>query len=82
MKTMYKVKNISRCLTLLGLYPGESKNIDQLDDTIRDLFNKQLISLTEIAKSETVVTESKKKNQVKVDNNLKDCEVKDTNGGN
>lgn len=82
MKTMYKVKNISRCLTLLGLYPGESKNIDQLDVTICDLFNKQLISLTEIVKNETVVTESKKKNQVKVDNNLKDCEVKDTNGGN
>lgn len=78
---MFKITNISGNLTLNGLYPGESKNIKDIDNVIRELYDKQLLSITKI--DEPI----KKKNEENVANtsketNIKDCEVLNTDGRN
>lgn len=74
---MYKITNISRFLSLVGLYPGESKNIKKIDDNIKELYNKQLISITKVED----VVKKQELNNVNKENN-KECEVLDTDGRN
>lgn len=71
---MYEIKNISGCLSILGLYPGKSKIISNIDDCVREMFEQQLITITKIDKH-TI----KNKNQ---NNKSEECEVTDTNGRN
>ena len=81
---MYKIKNISGYLSLLGLYPGESKTVDYLDVVTKDLYSKQLISIQKLPKNKSKIVEATAetiKDPVVTDN-LKDCEVINTNGRN
>lgn len=69
---MYEIKNISGCLMLAGLYPGESKKVPLLTDDIKILYHKQLLNVR------TIPNKVKSKDS----NTLKDCEVLDTDGRN
>lgn len=62
----YEIKNISRYLLLAGLYPGKTKKVQNIDDNMKELYNKQLLSITEI--KEEKVKEPLKKENI-------DCEV-------
>lgn len=82
---MYKIKNISGYLSLLGLYPGESKTVDYLNVVIKDLYSKQLISIQKVPKNKSKIVEATTAETIEdpvVTDNLKDCEVINTNGRN
>lgn len=83
----FDIKNISRCLVLVGLYPGESKQIDSIDDNLRTLQNKGLITITTNKKinkqnKKESLTSIEENNVVIEEQNIKDCEVENTYGGN
>lgn len=67
---MYEIKNISRHLKLLGLYPGEKTDVSYLTDDIKLLYDRQLVAIS--------LKEEKKK--VKKEENIKECEVVDIYG--
>lgn len=69
---MYEIKNISGCLMLAGLYPGENKKVPILTDDMKILYRKQLLNIR------TIPNKVKSKDN----NTLKDCEVLDTDGRN
>ena len=58
----YKITNISRFHKLLGLYPKESKVVENLNNisNLDDLQNKQMIIV------EKVIESKKKKEEVKI----------------
>lgn len=76
---MYEIKNISGCLSILGLYPGKSKIISNIDDCVREMFEQQLITITKITITKIDKHNIKNKNQ---NNKSEECEVTDTNGRN
>lgn len=76
---MYEIKNISGYLFFLGLYPGESKNVETIDAAIKELYGKQLVSIRKTVKSKTKTAVEATK---VVTDNLKDCEVINTDGRN
>lgn len=78
---MYKVTNISGHLMLLGLYPSESKNFNHLDDSVKELYSKQLVSIQKIKNSKPDA-KIKVQQEEQVVDNFKDCEVIDTDGRN
>lgn len=58
----YKITNISRFHKLLGLYPKESKIVENLNNisNLDDLQNKQMIII------EKIIESKKKKEEVKI----------------
>lgn len=58
---MYRIKNISKTLTIAGLYPGDDIVVKQLSDfnDINKLLHKGLISVINI----TEIQQQQKKNQ-------------------
>ena len=66
---------------LLGLYPSESKNINHLDDSVKELYSKQLVSIQKI-KNNKPDAKIKVQQEEQVVDTLKDCEVTDTDGRN
>lgn len=78
----YKITNTSYGLKLLGLLPGKSKVIEQINDDTKILYSRGLITIEEVVKktssnskttdtAPTVITGTKSE---------KECEVTDTNG--
>nr|CAI9751488.1 hypothetical protein DGKKSRWO_DGKKSRWO_CDS_0197 [uncultured phage]CAI9752375.1 hypothetical protein CVNMHQAP_CVNMHQAP_CDS_0198 [uncultured phage] len=45
-KTTYKIKNISGCLSVIGLYPGETKEVEDIDSKLKTLELKNVISIS------------------------------------
>lgn len=78
---MYKIKNISRFLMLTGLYPGESKNVSELDSSLLELYHKQLISVTKV-KEQPVIRKKKLEEKDEETLNSTGIEVMNTDGRN
>lgn len=77
---MYKITNISGCLIICGLYPGKSKTINNIDAKIKELYEKQLISLVKV-KEEAAIKKTKVVAETEIKEN-KECEVLSTDGRN
>lgn len=45
----WKLTNISRCQSLIGLCPGQSKEVGALTETMKYLYDKQLLSIKQLS---------------------------------
>lgn len=45
----WKLTNISRCQSLIGLCPGQSKEVGALTETMKHLYDKQLLSIKQLS---------------------------------
>lgn len=80
-KCYYSIENISGCLHILGLFPGESKLVEDLTTDIKYLNSKNLIKISKTNKkvenknkiiNTSLLEEKKKKETTTVVNNIDD----------
>ena len=64
---MYKIKNISGYLSVAGLYPGKTRNVNEIDAELKNFADIGLLSIIEIPK--------KDKKPIVIDDNISKEEV-------
>lgn len=69
---MYKVKNVSRCLTILGLMPGKTKTIENINQNICKMQYEGLISINKIIDKSPPLSSKEENTNIKDDNTKKE----------
>ena len=68
---MYKITNISRNLTIFGLFPGKSKTIENIDLNTRKLIHNKLLLAKEI-KNNKKLTKKQNNDNITIENIVKE----------
>ena len=68
---MYKITNISRNLTISGLFPVKSKNIESIDLNTRKLINNKLLIVEEIKNNKKLI-KKQNNNDITIKNIIKE----------